>query len=508
MKPSRPPLTPWLSALLALAGGASITLALAPFDLLPFVVLGPALLYWLQRRQSARAAFFSGWAFGTGFWGAGVSWVYVSIHQYGGASVALASLLTGLFVVALGLLFALQGWFFIKLATPARQRWLVFAVLWVGFEWLRSWLLTGFPWLYLGYAWLDTPLQRWAPVGGVWMLSLISVLLATGLARTLADRRPLALVPALLLGLIALVLPQHWTQPQNNTLDVALIQPNIPQLAKWQPDNLAAILQHQIRLSESVADADLIIWPETGIPAIFDRAAPLLTPFIDRLDARGTALISGFPHVETDPDSPHGQRFHNSLAVFTAGQNVYHKQRLVPFGEYLPFEAQLRGLIAFFNLPMSSFSLPTQDIDPLQLGTHRIAPAICYEIAYPELVRTLSQDSDILLTVSNDTWFGRSIAPDQHLQLARMRALENGRWLIRGTNNGLTAFVRPNGQVAALAPVDQETSLRHDVVPMQGLTPWQRYGIIPVALLCLLLLLFAYWRPRQRNALEHHRTAV
>ena len=488
----------WLTALLALAGGAGITLSLAPFDLLPFALIGPAMLYWLQRHQNVRAAFFTGWAFGTGFWGAGVSWVYVSIHQYGGASEILAGLLTTLFVVALGLLFALQGACFAKLARPARQRWLVFSVVWVGFEWLRSWLLTGFPWLLLGYVWLDTPVKAWAPIGGVWLLSLLTLLLATGLARLLVDCKPLAMMPGLLLVLVAFALPARWTTgDEQNTLDVALVQPNIPQLAKWQPDNLHGILQHQIDLSLPLTDADLIVWSETAIPATFNRAATTLAPFLDQLDARGTALISGFPYAEADPASPHGQRFHNSLGLFSTGQDLYHKQRLVPFGEYLPFEKQLRGLIDFFDLPMSSFSLPQQDTDPLQLGRIRIAPAICYEIAYPALVRTLARDSMLLLTVSNDTWFGRSIAPDQHLQLARMRALENGRWLIRATNNGLTAFVTPDGRVAAQAPVDQATHLRHTVVPMHGYTPWQRFSLWPVALLCLLLGLFAYRRPGQ-----------
>ncbi|GAA0791438.1 apolipoprotein N-acyltransferase [Marinobacterium sediminicola] len=499
----------WLTALLALAGGAGITLSLAPFDLLPFALLGPALLYWLQRHQKGRPAFLTGWAFGIGFWGAGVSWVYVSIHTYGNASAALAGLLTGLFVVALGLLFAVQGWCFSKLAQPARQRWLVFSLVWVGFEWLRSWLLTGFPWLLLGYAWLDTPMQSWAPVGGVWLLSLLSVLLATGLVRLLVDRKPLALIPGALMAAIAFALPLNWTEPQDNKpLDVALIQPNIPQLAKWQPDNLQRILQHQISLSLPMADADLIVWPETAIPATFDRAAPVLTPFLNRLDAQGTALISGFPFAEADPESPRGHRFHNSIGVFSGGQDLYHKQRLVPFGEYVPFEAQLRGLIAFFDLPMSSFSLPTRDTDPLQLGELSIAPAVCYEIAYPGLVRSLANDSGILLTVSNDTWFGRSIAPDQHLQLARMRALENGRWLIRSTNNGLTAFVAPDGSIAALAPVDQATQLRYTLIPMSGLTPWQRFGLWPVTLLGLVLGLVAFWRPGQRNALKQYRPTV
>jgi len=486
----------WLTALLALTGGASITLALAPFDFWPLVLLGPALLYLLQRHQSARAAAWTGWAFGLGFWGAGVSWVYVSIERYGGASPWLAATLTGLFVAALALLFALQGALFARLAASARHRWLLFILTWLGFEWLRSWFLTGFPWLYLGYAWLDTPLQNWAPLGGVWALSLLSLLLSMGLARLLADRHLFTLVPGAVLALTSWLLPTHWTQTKPDAaLDVVLIQPNIPQLAKWQPDNLDWILRQQIAQSLDHPKADLIVWPETAIPATFARASQRLTPFLNLLQQEDTALIAGFPYVETAPERPGGNRFHNSLGLFGTGQDLYHKQRLVPFGEYVPFESQLRGLIAFFDLPMSSFSLPEQDIDSLVLGTTHIAPAICYEIAYPQLVSQLSQASGLILTVSNDTWFGRSIAPDQHLQIARMRALENGRWVVRATNNGLTAFIRPDGTLAAVAPVDQQASLLQRVDVMTGQTPWQRLGIWPLAILLGLLGLYAARRP-------------
>jgi apolipoprotein N-acyltransferase len=496
-----------MTLLPALAAGAGITLALAPFDLKLLILLGPALLYLIQRHQTPRQAIVSGYCFGLGFWGAGASWVYVSINTYGNASPLLAGLLTSLFVMALALLFAVQGWLFARLARTAGQRWLLFCAVWVGFEWLRSWFLTGFPWLYLGYAALDTPLERWAPLAGVWGLSLILLLLATGAARVLADRKWLPLLPGVLLAAGSLLLPQHWTHPTASpALRVVLVQPNIPQLQKWQPDQLGNILHHQIQLSLPHTDADLLIWPETAIPATFNRAIPMLGPFLDQLDRQSISLISGFPYAEADPDSPYGQRFHNSLGVFSSGNDLYHKQRLVPFGEYVPLEKQLRGVIDFFNLPMSSFSLPQDNTDALQLNGMRIAPAICYEIAYPQLVKHLAEDSGIMLTVSNDTWFGRSIAPEQHLQIARMRALENGRWLLRGTNNGYTALIDPQGKISAQAPLDTATTLTGQIQPMQGSTPWQRFGTWPILAALVALLLLAYWRPGQRNPLENHRT--
>lgn len=498
-----------LKTLLALAAGASITLALAPFDLKPLVLLGPGLLYLLQRRQSPRQALLSGYSFGLGFWGAGVSWVYVSIHTYGNASPLLAGVLTGLFVMALALLFALQGWLFARLARRRQLRWLCFSAIWVGFEWLRSWLLTGFPWLYLGYAALDTPLESWAPLAGVWGLSLLLVLLACGLVQALVERRVRPLLPGLLLCLLSTFLPAAWTWPKDSTppLRVALVQPNIPQLQKWLPSQLEPILQRQMQLSRQHPDVDLLIWPETAIPATFNRAAPLLGPFLDQLDRRGTALISGFPYAEADPERPLGQRFHNSLGLFSAGSGLYHKQRLVPFGEYVPLEKQLRGIIDFFNLPMSSFSLPEDHTAPLRWGDLQIAPAICYEIAYPGLVSRQSRQSALILTVSNDTWFGRSIAPEQHLQIARMRALENGRWVVRATNNGYTALIDPLGKISQQAPLDTATTLAGEVTPMQGQTPWQWLGIWPLLTVLLGLLLFGCWLPGQRDPLKHHPAA-
>jgi len=496
-----------MTAAAALVAGASITLALAPFDFKWLILLGPALLYLIQRHQTPRQSMLNGYVFGLGVWGAGASWVYVSINTYGNASVLLEATLTSLFVMALALLFALQGWLFAQLARNAGQRWLVFTAVWVGFEWLRSWLLTGFPWLYVGYAALDTPLANWAPLTGVWGLSLLLVLLATGCARALADRKWLPLLPGLILAILSVAVPRHWPSPTESApLKVVLVQPNIPQLLKWQPDQLTPILQRQILLSLPHKDADLLIWPETAIPATFSRAAPILGPFLDQLDREGIALISGFPYAETAPDTPYGQRFHNSLGIFSAGSDLYHKQRLVPFGEYVPLEQQLRGLIDFFNLPMSSFSLPQDNIDALELDGIRIGAAICYEIAYPQLVSHMAHNSELLLTVSNDTWFGRSIAPAQHLQIARMRALENGRLLMRATNNGHTALIDPRGNLHAEAPLDTATTLAGEVQPMQGSTPLQRFGIWPLLAGLAGLLLLGYWRPGQRHTLKHHRS--
>ena len=493
-------------ALLALPAGACAALAFAPFSQPLFAVLSPALLWWLLRGQTPRAALGRGWLYGLGFFGAGVSWVYVSIHQYGGASILLAGALTFAFCASLALLFALQAWLGARYL-PDHHGWLGFIALWWLFEWLRSWLLTGFPWLYLGYALIDTPMHTLAPISGVWGLSLLVLLLATGAVEALHRRRLGPLLPGTLLLLVSLLLPAHWTTPAGKALHTAVIQPNVPQLMKWQPSQRQAILDQLITLSVPHLDADLIIWPENAIPALYTQIAPRLAPLTTLLEQEQSTLITGLPTRQPDLTEPHRNLFHNSLRVLGHDSGVYHKRRLVPFGEYVPLEHWLRGLIQFFNLPMSAFSLPQQPQSPLQVQGQRLAPAICYEIAYPELVRRGSAEAAMILTVSNDTWFGRSIGPDQHLQMARMRALENGRWVIRGTNNGITALIDPQGQIRARAPVDEVAVITGDPVPMQGLTPYQHWGVWPLLGANLLLLLTLLLLPR-RAAPKQHGTAA
>ncbi|GGO78701.1 hypothetical protein GCM10011348_11270 [Marinobacterium nitratireducens] len=558
----------WPRALAALLAGALTPLAFAPFGLWPLVLVMPALFWLTLRGQSAARSGWLGWIYGLGFYGVGTSWVYVSIHTYGNATVPLAGLLTAGFVAGMALFMAAQSWLYGRLFGRSGH-WLGFIGLWVIWEWIRSWLLTGFPWLFLGYPLLDTPLAAWAPLGGVWAASLAALLIGVGGAqlllaprsqhrRNLAPRRsgtaaqefatgrrsyetqsnppsprrtgacgsrasrrmdraprggkvPLSLatrlpqkriLPAGLISLVLLgplLLPSHWTRPVGEPLRVGLVQADIPQELKWRRGLLPDILLRYETLSREFGPVDLLVWPETAIPTTLDQAEPHLAAFLRELKHSDTGLIAGLPSILQDPSDPSRRIFHNSLALLAPQTAVYHKQRLVPFGEYVPLEGLLRGLIDFFDLPMSSFSLPREEQGPLPFRDHRIGAAICYEIAYPELVRRESLDADLLLTVSNDTWFGRSFAPDQHLQIARMRALETGRWLIRATNNGISALVAPDGRVHAQAARYQPALLSGEVQGMQGLTPYQRLGVWPVLGLALLGCLVAA-RPRRKAA--------
>ncbi|MGQ7959352.1 apolipoprotein N-acyltransferase [Pseudomonas sp. SP16.1] len=498
----------WTGHLIALTAGALTPLALAPFDLWPLAVLSIALFYLGLRELRPGQAALRGWCYGFGLFAAGTSWVYVSIHDYGAASPALAGFLTLGFVAGLGLFFALMAvlWTrWLRRSEAPLADALAFAALWLAQEVFRGWFLTGFPWLYAGYSQLDGPLAGLAPLGGVWLISFslaLSAVLLVNLARLRARKVFLAAGLVLLLApwVAGLSYQDHpWTRPAGNSLTVALVQGNVEQNLKWDPAQLNAQLALYRDLSFSAERVDLLVWPETAIPVLKDLAQGYIGVMDRFARDRQTALITGVPVRQSNERGE--LRYYNAITSFGEGQGTYLKQKLVPFGEYVPLQEVLRGLIAFFDLPMSDFARGPAEQPPLQAKGYRVAPFICYEVVYPEFAAALAADSDILLTVSNDAWFGTSIGPLQHLQMAQMRALEAGRWMIRATNNGMTVVIDAQGRIVFELPQFEQGVLYGEVLPMAGLTPYLQWRIWPLAILCALLLGWALLASRMAKTL-------
>ncbi len=462
-------------------GGILITLSLAPFKLWPLAIIGCAIYAYLLALCSPREAIWRGWLFGAGLFGSGASWVYVSIHVYGNAAVPLALFLTVVFCAGLALLHAFQAWVYARFIRPLPGGMLLgFAAVWVLGEWLRSWLLTGFPWLYLGYGHVDTWLAGWAPITGVFGLSFAVAFSASCLFLAWRSRQTATLVSyggllATLWGGGLMLRPIEWVAPAAELpLSVAIYQPNIPLEKKWDRRYYRAILDQYEQAVRPMFEHDLVLWPESAIPRVFDAASDFFDPIDRRASLSDTVLITGIPTRDKD------KRFYNSIVALGQGTGQYDKQRLVPFGEYVPLEEWLRGLIDFFDLPMSDFSRGASKQGPLQAGNHRVAPLICYEIVYPDLVARSARRAELLVTISNDSWFGRSIGPLQHLEMARMRALENGRYLLRGTNNGVSAIINHRGQIVARTAQFEETTLVGDAQVMLGHTPFTSFGSVPL----------------------------
>ena len=500
--------------LAALACGALLPLTLAPYDWWPLGLVSIGGWFWLLNRRAA-PAWALGLAYGLGKFGVGVSWVYVSIHGYGNASPPLATLLVLIFVAGLSLFTLahaqLYAWLRIE---PAKAQprglaalgdaWL-FAAIWVAFEWALTWFLTGFPWLYPGYGHLHTPLANLLPIGGVSLASLGIVVTACCLVCALFDRHPPAIRAASAAiaatpWLIGLVLSTaQWVEPQA-TRSAALVQGNVDQAVKWNRDSRMPIIDRYQDLTEPHWGRDLILWPEAAITLFEHEAAPWLQRWGERGQASGTSLVLGVPSVEMAADGSH--QFQNAAIAIGQGDGRYVKRRLVPFGDYVPLESTLRGLIAFFDLPMSRAAPGPWQQPPLALGEDRAAMAICYEIAYANLTRNAANQADLILTITNDTWFGRSIGPLQHLQIAQARALENGRWLLRAANNGVTAVIDHRGQVRERLRQFEPGVLLGDFQIMAGRTPYSRFGDGWLVAACLGSLLAFAWGARRKRGRE------
>jgi len=451
------------------------------------------LLYSLNGQPPKQAAIRGG-IYGLGLYGFGASWIYVSIYNYGGESAIISSIVTGGFVIILAAFSAALGWLFNKFwpADNIKRTLFAFPVLWVALEILRGWIFTGFPWLFLGYSQADTNLMWLAPLGSVWLISW-AVAFNAGVifetfkyaTQTKKDRKFISIIIACALiiwigaGAIRAI---EWTKADGE-LTVALVQGNIPQVLRWDPKAIHDIADTYKRLTIENLDVDLIIWPESAIPTPLPYSNEFFTEMSQIAAHSQAGLIAGVPvQVENK------QVYYNALVSLGQGKGIYYKRHLVPFGEYVPFDFLLRGLIEFFDLPMSSFIKGPEQPMMITKG-YKVAPAICYEIAYPFTIRSMSQDSHVIVTVSNDAWFGRSLGPKQHLQIAQLRALETGRYVLRATNNGITAIIGPDANITGAIPQFHEGVLRGKFSTMVGATPWMLFG--PWALLAWLSIFLA-----------------
>jgi len=478
-----------LPAITAIAAGISYPLGFAPLALVPLSPLALGVLFFLWRDAGPRRAAWLGGLFGCGAFGVGISWVYVSLHQYGNMPAPLALAVVGVFVLLMALYPALAGGLQ-ALFTRASGNIRLVAVmpaLWVLLEWLRGQLFSGFPWLYLGYTQVDTPLAALLPLGGVLTVSLLMAVATACLVGVVAGERRQRLQGLGVLMALSVVVfvttTLRFVQPVGDAIRVAIVQENISLAHKWEGSRASAIAQGYLEASQAERDADLVVWPEVALPVYLDQVDP---NYLQALAQHPADFLLGVMERQREGD---GWHLYNSALGIGDTMALYRKRQLVPFGEYLPLQSLLGWLLVYLQIPMSDFIPWAGGPQPMQLAGQPLGVTICYEDAFQEEVTEPLPTATVLVNLSEDAWFGDSLAPHQRLQMARSRALETGRPLVRASNNGLSALIAADGRILALAPQFQAAAVRGMVQPMQGTTPFVRYGNLLVVGLCLLLLL-------------------
>jgi apolipoprotein N-acyltransferase len=451
---------------------------------------------WLwSQATTPREGFRLGFAFGLGTFGFGTWWLFISIHGFGQAPVWVALLVMGALVLIMSAWYALLGWVVVRWL-PARSPWgwlVAIPAAWLLVEWWRSWFLSGFPWLSLGYSQTGTWLGGFAPVAGVYGLSAL-LLLGAGALVTLVHWRALASRPRWRwIAVAVLLLPwpagaalrgMQWTVADGGRTPVAIVQGAIPQDMKWLETNHDRILDTYGNLNREALGAKLIVWPESALPDFANALAPWIGAQWADAQQSGSALLLGVMRIDDT-----GTRYYNSLLALDAGEpGFYDKQHLVPFGEYFPVPATVREWLRLMSLPNSDFDAGAANQKPLQAGGLRIAASICYEDAYPGTLRTTIRDSQLLVNVTNDAWFGRSAARYQHLQISQMRAMESRRYLLRAANDGVSAVIGPDGRIVSRAAEFEPAVLRAEIEPRTGDTPYLRLGNSPILWLAALAL--------------------
>jgi apolipoprotein N-acyltransferase len=488
------------AALLACALGAATVAGFAPLYLfpLPIVTLAFLLHQWTQAPDAGSAARL-GWWFGLGFFLAGVSWVYVSLHDFGAMPAPLAALATLLFCAYLALFPGIVGYLYRRLPGPPALKALVAApAAWTLAEWTRGWLFTGFPWLGIGYSQVPlSSLAGYAPIIGIYGVGLATVASAGAvflIARHVLEPRAATSLPRAHLFVPSLVLlclwlggfglqQVRWTQPTGEPLSVALLQGNIPQEIKWTEAGLRATLITYRDLA-AASDARLIVLPETALPLFLHDVPPdYLNGFAAHARRNGGDVLIGIPERQ-----PSGEYYNSVVTLGTAPAQAYRKSHLVPFGEFIPLRPVLAWIVSVLSIPLQDFTPGTLEPRPLEVAGERVAVNICYEDAFGEEIIRQLPDATLLVNVSNVAWFGRSIAPRQHLQISQARALETGRYMLRATNTGMTAVIDERGAVVEAAPQFSTAAVSASVQGYGGATPYVRWGNSVVLALCALLL--------------------
>jgi len=479
--------------------GILFTLAFAPFNYAYLAPLALIILFSSWRNTTPLRAMLRGCLFGLASFGLGVSWVYVSMHVYGGTHFLISSLLTGLFVAFWSLFPALAGWISVKL-TPKAGALIGHPSIWLLMEFFRGHIvLNGFPWLLGAYSQLETPLSGYIAVSGVYgtgFLLALTASFAVSIVQNKRQRLALSVAVVVLWGAGALLQTIKWTHAIGDPMRVSLIQGSVTQDKKWLPENRQNTLRFYQAMTQAHWGSAIIVWPETAIPAYLSEVYDyFLLPLSQTAKQYNTDLVVSVPAYGGSNNEKY-----NAVIVLGKATGMYRKNHLLPFGEYLPWQPLSGFILDRLNMHLGNFTPGGIDQPLLRAGGYPFVTSICYEDAFGDAAIRGLPDAAFLINVTNDGWFGNTMEPHQHLQIARMRAMETGRFLLRSTNTGATAIIAPDGSIINQLPLFQATALTGSITPMGGMTPYAQIGDKPIICLTLLSLIAAIMLPRYHRS--------
>jgi len=497
------PLNKGLYLLVLLAGGASV-LAFSPFGFFPIIFISPVILFYsLTKATSTKQYFYLSWLFGVGLFSAGASWPFYSLYFFAHAPLPVAIVGVAFFVILVALfstgLFGLLAAQFRVL--PLILRLLIFyPVSWVFIEWTRTWLFTGFPWLYFGNSLIDTVFSSFAPLFGVFGVSLVVVFISGAILSLIlgTSKQRLISVVLIICAVVSAFLLHDisWTQKKGKELRVSVLQANISQDDKLNPQKLEWALEQYQTMTLQSLDSDIVVWPETALFAPFGQyMESIIIPLQKKLRSGQSVLIGGF-YINED-----GGVENSVLGITSDSREIYSKRHLVPFGEYIPLLEYIRWMGDW--IPYSNITAGKNN-GTLAVAGELAQMTICYEDAFgAEIIQSLPE-ATLLINVTHDGWFSGSIEPEQHMQIARMRSLETGRYMVRATTTGPAGIIDEKGNVLVTAPQYTKKTITHKIQPFTGETPYVRWGNwLIISLLSVILTIGALWNRKEKHIWQH-----
>lgn len=469
--------------------GLLIPLGFAPFHCPGLTILGVGLLFFELQSAPPKRAFIAGFVFGLGLFGLGVSWVYVSIHEYGHVNSIGSSLITLLFVIYLAIYPGVVAFAYTSLAPKHEllRSCFLFSALWCLSEYLRANLMGGFPWLLLGFGQIDTPLKYLLPMIGVYGVSFVTCLAASFLVCcTLSTQkhRYTWLIAFISILITPAVLKHHqWSTVSSTPLSVGVIQANLSMRDKWDESLYWQLLEkYKKGIDQLVGKNKLIVMPESAIPLPMSYVSEFLEVINDKATRMGGSVLLGIPQQSAEEGF-----YYNTMVALGVAKGDYLKQHLVPFGEFIP--RPFIKLINWLGLPTANLKPGKKNQSLIQINNHPIASLICYELAYPELLRQQLPEAEWIVSVSDDGWFGHSLAMYQQLQIAQVLSIQSSRYQVVANNDGLSALVDTAGNITTSLEAFSAGLLEGYIFPARGISPWVYLGDMPALIFSILIFL-------------------